>query len=80
VSQQPYLRVTLTDAQRRARLRSLVLGMVVGDLLLAVLLLAGLVWFTGAARWALLVAALVPLVVSLLALRGILLLARAQAE
>lgn len=73
----PYVRVTLTEEQRRSRLRSLVLAMVVCDLLLVVLVVAATTWFDGLGRWALLLAALVPLTVSLLALRGVVVLGRA---
>lgn len=76
----PYVRVSLTAEQRRARLRSLVLAMAVCDFLLVVLLIAAFVWFDGLARWALLVAALVPLAVTLLALRGVLVLGRGVRE
>ncbi|MBA2478248.1 MAG: hypothetical protein H0V38_06530 [Sporichthyaceae bacterium] len=75
-----YVRVTLTAQQRRSRLRSLVVAMLVCDLLLVVLIVAAVTWFDGPARWALLAAALVPLTVALLALRGVVVLGRSPRQ
>jgi len=54
--------------------------MIASDLLLAVLLVAALAWFDGIVRWVLLLAAAVPISVSLLAVRGVAVLRGAQRE
>lgn len=79
-SPRPRVRMVLTEHQRRSRVRTLALAAGASVLLLVALVVVALGWDGGWVRWALLTAALVPLTMSLVALRGIVVLRRADRQ
>lgn len=70
--------MVLTEQQRRSRVRTLALALGASMLLLVALVVVAVRGDGGWVRWALLVAALVPLTLSLVALRGIIVLSRTE--
>lgn len=75
-SPKAHVRVTLTTEQRTTRLRSLLVALGAAALLLVALVVVALGGDGGWLRWALLGAALVPLAVAVVAVRGIVVLSR----
>ncbi|MBA2477089.1 MAG: hypothetical protein H0V38_00635 [Sporichthyaceae bacterium] len=74
------MRMVLTEQQRRSRARTLALALGASLLLLVALVVAAVSGDGGWVRWSLLVAALVPLTICLIALRGIVVLRRPDSE
>ncbi len=72
--------MVLTGQQRRSRVRTLALALGASLLLLVALVVVAVTGEGGWVRWALLVAALVPLTVCLVAVRGIVVLRRPDRE
>ncbi len=68
--------MVLTEQQRRSRVRTLALALGASLLLLVALVVVSVSEDGGWMRWSLLVAALVPLTVCLVAVRGIVVLRR----
>lgn len=70
--------MVLTEHQRRSRIHTLALAMGASMLLLVALVVVAIGGDDGWERWALLAAALVPLTLLLVALRGIVMLSRTE--
>lgn len=68
--------MVLTEQQRRSRVRTLMLAAGASVLLVVALVVVALGADGGWVRWALLAAALVPLTLALVAIRGIVVLSR----